>query len=268
MSSDFVIKWLLSIIIGSIWVIVSTSVAEKISGKLGGLIVGLPSTAVIAFLFIGLTQGIEAVKTASVTLTLMSGFYGFFFITYLLLAKTSFVKALTGSLAVWFTGAIFVFVLNPSSLASSVIGWLLLTVFSISWVSKNIVIKEKTIPEKIVGSSIWLKSLLSGLIISVIVLISKFAGPSWGGIFATFPSLSVVTLMITNKSGGLEFTRLIAKNIQLSITTSLGLFAILSYFLFPALGVILGTITSYIVLLVLGVPLYKLFERLKQQRSS
>jgi len=264
MSNDFVVKWLLSLLVGSIWVIVSTTVAEKISGKLGGLITGLPSTAVITFLFIGLTQGVDAVKTASVTLTLMSGFYSFFFITYLLLSKTNFSKALTGSFTVWFMCALLVAIINPSSLTISVIAWLFLIVLSISWVSKNITIKIKKIPKKIVGSPIWLKSLLSGLIISGVVLISKIAGPSWGGIFATFPSLSVVTLLVTNRSGGLEFTRLIAKNIQISITTTLGLFAVFSYFLFPNLGVMLGTITSYVLLLVISVPLYKLFERLKQ----
>lgn len=260
----FVYKWILSLLVGAAWVIVSTTVAEKISGKVGGLITGLPSTAVVAFLFIGLTQGTDAVKTASISLLLMSGFYSFFFITYLLLSKKTFSKALMGSFIIWFTFAILVSLINPSNLFLSFIAWLLMIVSSIIWASKNISIQANKIPKKVISSPIWFKSLLSGLIISSVVLISKIAGPSWGGIFATFPSLSIVTILVTEKSGGLEFTRLIAKNIHISITTTLGLFAILSYFLFPIIGVVMGTITSYILLILISVPLYRLFEKFKQ----
>ena len=256
--------WLLSILFGSIWVVASTTVAEKISGRLGGLIAGLPSTAVVGLLFIGLTQGTEAATTATVILPLSSGLYCFFFIAYLLLSKRGFTVAIIGSLVTWFIIALIASIVAPSSLLVSLLIWLILVVLCIAWVVKNISIETKKIPQKIKGGPMWFKALLSGFVIGGVVLISKTAGPSWGGIFATFPAITISTLLVTAKSGGLEFTRLIAKNILISITTTLGLFAILVYITFPILGPILGTISSYILLLLVSIPLYHLvFEKLK-----
>ena len=81
----FITKWIISLIVGTAWVAVFTTIAEKISGKLGGLLVGLPSTAVVSLLFIGLTQGVNAARISSVVMPYSSGLYCFFFITFLLL---------------------------------------------------------------------------------------------------------------------------------------------------------------------------------------
>ena len=61
----FIIKVIFSLILGIVWVIISTYLAERVSGKLGGIIVGLPSTAVSSLLFVGLTQGIQAAQIAA-----------------------------------------------------------------------------------------------------------------------------------------------------------------------------------------------------------
>ena len=94
----FITKWLLSLVVGVIWVTVSTTVAEKISGKLGGLIVGMPSTAVISLLFIGLTQGVPAANIAATVMVFSAGLYCLYFFTYLLLTPRGFYYGLTLSL--------------------------------------------------------------------------------------------------------------------------------------------------------------------------
>ena len=98
----FITKWLLSLIIGSFWVVISTVIAEKISGKIGGLILGLPTTAVVSLLFIGLTQDLESVLKASKIVPFMSGFYCFFFLTYLIRSKKGFMIGLINALIIWF----------------------------------------------------------------------------------------------------------------------------------------------------------------------
>lgn len=143
--------------------------------------------------------------------------------------------------------------------------WLILVAACIWWTIRNIHINHKLIPKKIVSSPLWLKAILTGIVISLIVVISKLAGPKWGGIFATFPALATSTYLITIKSGGVEFTRLIAKNILISTTTTIGLFGIFCYFLFPIVGVILGSVFAYIGLLIISLPLYFLiFDKIKE----
>lgn len=226
----FVVKVFLSLIIGIIWVILSTYIAERVSGKIGGLIVGLPSTAVISLLFIGLTQGIPAALTASKIIPFSSGLYCFYFIAYLLLTKKGFKQGFFGSLIVWFIFAIVAVRFSPDNLLVSIILWLILVASCIWWVVKNVQINHKLIPKKIIGNPLWLKALITGTVISLIVIIGKIAGPKWGGVFANFPALTISTYLVTIKSGGIEFTRLIAKNILISTTTTIGIFAILCYF--------------------------------------
>jgi len=263
--NPFITKWLLSLIMGGSWVVISTVIAERISGRLGGLILGLPTTAVVGLLFIGLTQGVEATLTASVIVPLMSGLYCFFFLAYLVQTKRGFAKGLTIALLIWLVFAVVASKLSVTSLIISSIIWLLLVIGTIWWANKNVQIDNKLIPKNIQGGPLWLKAILSGFVISSIVLIGKFAGPTWGGIFAAFPALTVSTFLITIKSGGVEFTRLIAKNIHISTTTTVGLYAILVYFFYPVFGIIPGTIAAYIILLLISIPLYRLvFDKLKE----
>lgn len=261
----FIFKVFLSLLIGIVWVIVSTNIAERVSGKLGGLIVGLPSTAVISLLFVGLTQGTPAALTSSMIVPYSSGLYCFFFVTFLLLTKKGFKIGFIGSLIVWF---IFAFVASkypPNNLFESIIVWLTLVVSTIFWAVKKIHIDHRLIPKNIVSGPLWLKAVITGTVISLIVIISKVAGPRWGGILATFPALTISTILITIKSGGVEFTRLIAKNVLISTTTSISIFAILCYFLYPISGVILGTIFAYIGVFVISIPLYFLFlDKIKE----
>jgi len=261
----FTIKVLLSLIVGIIFVVGSTYVAERVSGKLGGLIVGLPSTAVISLLFVGLTQGVSAALISSQIIPYSSGLYTFFFITYLWLSKKGFILALIGSLAVWFFFAYFASIFAPNTLLeSSLIGFTLI-ISSLLLVVKKIHINQNVIPKKIVSSPVWIKALLTGIVIGFIVLISKIAGAKWGGIFATFPALTISTILITVKSGGVEFTRLIAKNVLISTTTTISLFAILCYYLYPIFGVIKGTLLSYLGLLMISIPIYfYIFEKIKE----
>lgn len=262
---SFIIKVVLSLITGIIFVVISTYLAERVSGKLGGIIVGLPSTAVISLLFVGLTQGIHAARTAAMIVPYSSGLYCFFFIAYLLATKKGFNIGFFLSLLVWFLFAFFASVISPRNLIVSIcIGFLLIFV-TIYWVVKNIHINHKFIPKKIISSPVWLKAVLTGTVIAFIVIISKLAGPKWGGIFATFPALTISTILITVKSGGVEFTRLIAKNVLISTTTTISLFALFGYFLFPIVGLIIGSILAYIGLLLISIPLYLLVvDKLKE----
>ena len=252
----FIIKVILSLVIGIIWVIISTYVAERVSGKLGGLIVGLPSTAVISLLFVGLTQGIPAALTAATIVPYSSGLYCFFFVTYLLMNNKGFYQGFFSSLLVWFFFAFFASFISPKNLIVSTLIGFTLIVLTIFWAVTKININQKLIPRKIISSPLWLKALLTGTIIALIVVISKISGPKWGGIFATFPALTISTILITAKSGGIEFTRLIAKNVLISTTITISLFAIFSYLIYPLVGVILGSIIAYLSLLLVSIPLY------------
>ena len=202
--------------------------------------------------------------TAAVIMPYSSGLYCTFFLTYLWLTKKSFSVGLIFSLIIWLLFASLAAAFPVRDIYLSAFVWLVLVTLSIVYAVKKLPINHQLIPAKIVKTPLWLKATLSGAVISAIVLISKLAGPTWGGIFGTFLALTVSTFLVTIKSGGTEFTRLIAKNVLISTTTTIGIYAILNYFLLPAFGIILSTILAYIGLLLISLPLYfGVFEKIK-----
>ena len=51
--SSFLFQIILSCVVGSLWVLLTTLLADRFGSKLGGFIGGLPSTAAVSFFFIG-----------------------------------------------------------------------------------------------------------------------------------------------------------------------------------------------------------------------
>ena len=49
MTDTFILKLALSFLIGGLWITVASVAAERLGSKIGGVIAGLPSTAVVAF---------------------------------------------------------------------------------------------------------------------------------------------------------------------------------------------------------------------------
>lgn len=256
------IKWLLSLIVGGSWVTITTVVAERLGPKLGGLIGGMPSTALISFLFIALTQSTQAAVTATTIVPASVGFYSFFFLTYLLTTKFGFHKALALSLITWFIFAALALTIGIQSIITSISIWLILVAFSIMFVQTKVTLRPvKTIKIHYTTAMILERALLSGLIISIAVLMAKLAGPNWGGVLSTFPALTISTLLIIRKTAGLEFTRHIMKNFMISMTMNLGIFALLVRQTYPWYGPWVGTGFSYMGTLGFTYILHKILNK-------
>jgi hypothetical protein len=261
----FVIKSVLSVLLGIIWVSMTTLVAERVSGKLGGLIAGLPSTAVISLLFIGLTQPLDVTVSTSSVIPFSTGVYCFFFLSYLYFSKKSFAKGMIAGLITWFFFAYVAHELAPSNIYISILIWLVLDTISIYVALKYLKIDKSKIPERINKTPIWLKVLISGFTMTGVILISLLAGPRWGIVFVTFPAITTSTFLITIKSGGVEFTRQVALNILISTTVTIGIFAILAHFIMPLTGAVVGIVLAYILLIGIAYFLYRtVFDKLKQ----
>jgi hypothetical protein len=107
---------------------------------------------------------------------------------------------------------------------------------------------------------ILLRGLISGFIISLAVLVSRLAGPVIGGIFSTFPVIFMSTLAITYFTGGVEFSRAVAKTLMLSGMINVGFYAICAHFLIPELGVWLGTLACLILSIISAAASYRIIR--------
>lgn len=257
MDSAFFLKLALSFLIGSAWVTLSTLAAEKYGSILGGLIAGLPSTVVVALLFIGLSQSPLAASAATTVIPLTQGINGIFLVAYLIWVRKGLTAGLLGALAVWAVQASLLLVIGLKSFMISLAGWLVLAAGCILVVEKAMNIpSRKGIKIRHTSSQIILRALFGGTVIAFAVLMAKVGGPSFGGVFSTFPAMFLSTLIITYHDGGADFSRAVAKSLMISGEVNIVLYAVLARFLFKAWGLALGTSVSLMVCLGSGYLLY------------
>ncbi len=242
MEASFWYKFGLSFVVGSAWVTLTTVVAERYGSRIGGLIGGLPSTAVVALLFIGLTQTPLAASEATTVMPLAMGLNGLFMIAYLLSVRRGLASGVGIALLVWFSLASVLVTVGIRHFWVSVIGWLLLVVGCYRVVEGCMKIPSQakvrvchTFPQ------IARRALFSGTVIAFAVFMGKVGGPRFGGVFATFPVIFLSTLVISYQTGGVEFSRAVAKALMVSGMINVSLYAIAVRYLYPWSGLALGT---------------------------
>ena len=87
MDTTFIWKLILSFVAGSIAVTLTTAAAEKFGSKIGGLIGGIPSTSVVALLFIGIVHSPEYVVQATDVIPLMMGCNSLFLVVFVVISR-------------------------------------------------------------------------------------------------------------------------------------------------------------------------------------
>lgn len=265
MEASFWIKLALSFIVGSLWVTLATLSAERFGSKIGGLIGGLPSTVVIALLFIGFTQSPQVAAQATTVMPLAQGLNGLFVLTFMLLIRRGLWSGLFGALVVWFIQSTLLYLLDIHAFWISLIGWLLLFLFCYRVLEKWMKISslEKLQVSYPPSQLIW-RVLFGGVVIALAVFMGKLGGPLLGGIFGSFPAMFLSTLVITYTSGGPDFSRSVGKSLLISGLINVPLYEIVVRFLYPAVGLGLGTALGLLFSLGIG---YLTFKYMKARMS-
>jgi uncharacterized membrane protein (GlpM family) len=257
MDAPFWYKLGLSFIVGGAWVTLSTLAAERFGSKIGGLIGGLPSTALVGLLFIGLTQSPSAAIQATTIIPLSQGLNGVFILVYLLGVPFGLAAGLIGALSAWFLLASLLIVSGIDSFALSVGAWILLVPGCYLTVEHGMRIPSKgNLKVNYSPGQISLRALFGGAVIALAVWVSKVGGPLYGGVFTTFPAMFVSTLAITYRSGGTVFSRAVAKSIMISGLINVVLYAIAVRYLYAWFGLLAGTLLAVVFSLFTGYLTY------------
>ena len=238
-------KLILSFIIGGAWITLATVVAEKCGTKLGGVIAGLPSTALITFFFIGWTQSTNAAAEATTLSPLIGAVIYLSMLVYLsLVRKINFWLALIASLFVWFVLSLGVYSTSFRSFWISMI--VLVLVLTASYYVLEKVLKIKSESKRKLKHTLPLllfRGSMTGIIIAIAVLLAKVSGPVLGGVFAMFPAAFLGTIIVTHLAHGKDFSSGVMK-IAILTGVSVIAFVVFVRFRFVPLGLIWGTIVS------------------------
>ncbi|TET26992.1 MAG: DUF3147 family protein [Candidatus Bathyarchaeum sp.] len=258
-------KLTLSFLVGSAWITLSTIIAERYGSKIGGLIGGLPSTAFISLLFIGITQTPLVASEATTVIPLAQAFNGLFIIAYILLVRRGIGVGLMGALLVWFFLASSLLASGMIDFWISVIGWALLVLGCYLIVEKCMdVSSQGKVSVRYTSSQVIFRALFGVIVIVFSVFMGKIGGPVYGGVFATFPAVFLSTLLITYRTGGAKFSQAVAKSLMVSGMINVVIYAIAVRYLYIRTGLLYGTV---IALAISAVSAYLTFMFMRAKLS-
>lgn len=247
MIDNFIIKLVLSFLVGGTWVTTATLIADKYGTKIGGIIIGLPSTLLVSLFFIGWTQSPGVAVEATTIVPIIGAVNALFLVVYIALLRAKFWLALSGSLLFWTMFSFALVFLKFSNFPLSLIIYLIVVFISYFIIEKGIGVKSESARkiEHTFGSLLF-RGFLSGMIIALAVVMGKIGGPLLGGMFAMFPAMFLSTLLITYFSHGPLFSSAVMKAAILS-AASVVFFGILVRYTYIPLGLWWGTLFSIII---------------------
>ena len=257
MSDVFLFKLALSFIVGGVWTTLATIVAEKFGTKLGGIITGLPSTAIFSLFFIGWTQTAIFASQSTTIIPIIMGIDALFVVIYVLLSKINFYLAIVTSLIFWFTLSLGLVFLGFNNFTYSLIALAVLLAFSYFVLEKRVAIKsEGRKNTQYTSLQILFRGVLGGIIIAFAVIMAEVGGPLLGGAFAVFPAVMFSVMLITYFAQGYSFSWAILKIAALTGAVNVVIYASAVRYTYLHTGLVYGTLISFIISLISASCLY------------
>ena len=254
MTDLLILHLIIAFIVGGAWVSSATLIAERYGSALGGLVGGLPAISIVSFLFIGLNQSPETASQATVVFPLALSFTMSFLLVYAIVSKRGFPVAFLLALIVWASLSAIAALLNLRNLLLSVGTFLSVTGFYFY------ILKMRMKLPHVGGAQLVyslpqaaFRAVVGGSIIALAVLLSQLGGPEVGGIASSFPAIFSLTLFFSYRTRGMELSRALTKPLLLSATVTAFPYSLLVGYLYPILGVGIGTTVALLCALPLVV---------------
>lgn len=248
--SLFHFQLLLSFLVGGGLVSLLTLLAERASQRMAGLIITIPSTVAMSFLFIGWTIGPDKIPAVMPPIPFGIGAVLMFATTYLYLSKIKLPKpisltvCLVGALGVWFSLMLPLAIFEINDLRVSLAGFVVFTLLAHYLITKKTHAKSTLQKIHYTLPQILFRGAFIGAIITLAVFLAKTSGPLWGGVFAAFPAVFISSFLILHWHYDSAFLFRTFKNAPLGNIGFLA-FVLVSAWSFPAFGTLLGLLVAY-----------------------
>lgn len=258
---DLLLQIILPFIISATVVILITVIAEKYGTKIGGILGTLPSTIIIALIFISLNRGaVFASRSASVIPAEMA-INLLFLLIFTILAYRSTSLALFGSLSVWAVLSTILYIIAIENIIISFALYVLSLVLTFIYLEKVIKIQShKKVKVHYTKKKILLRGVLAGTVIATAVFLSNI-NPLLSGIFSIFPAIFLSTMLITVIEHGPRFTSGMAKSMVFGSQTVMS-YVVAVHFFYPRFDILLGTLFSFFIALTIAMILLKFRRRI------
>lgn len=249
-------------VLSALIVVIITIVAEKYGTKVGGILGTLPSTIIIAFIFIAHNKGVDFASKAVAIVPAELGINLVFLFLFAILAYRSTIVAFSVSIAAWTILSSILFFLDITNIFVSLTIYFILLGFTFITLEhfKKIPSAGRVVVHY-TPLKIGLRGVLAGIVIAISVLLSNL-GAGLSGIFSVFPAIISSTMLISVREYGPDFAAAMAKSMIFGISSVL-CYATIIHFLYPTYGVLIGTIVAFSISFVLTMVLFKLRSKIR-----
>ena len=248
----------LAFLVGGVYIGLCIRAAELFGSQWGGIIIGLPSTSLVSFGFIGLTQGTQAVVEAIPIVPIAFGMNAFYVLLFAKLeAHYGWKAALAASQADWVAIMVPLTAAHPENLALTTAAGVTCMALAIVW-GRGIVNRKIDKP-KFSMADFALRAAFAGLVIASSVFLAKTQGPIWGGLMAGFPAAFSASLVLISRKHGGGFASAIAKNMPWGNLACIP-YLLVAYVLLPAMGLWVGLAAAYAASLLAGIVIQRLIR--------
>jgi hypothetical protein len=242
---EFACHVLLSFLVAGVWITGATVVAERFGSKLGGLIGNLPATIVVAFFFIGLTQGPEFTREAARAVPTGMTIDAVFLFVFVVSLRAGILPAVILSLGSWFLLALVASGLHNTDWLATTVLYLAVTVMAFLVMERGLKIRSVARSTKKYSlAQLGARAGFAGSVVASTVIVARLSGPYWAGLFSIFPAVMLSTMVILSRVQGADFARATGKVLVLS-STNIVIFGAAVYLTFPFLGLGWGILASY-----------------------
>ena len=242
MDTFFVGKLIVAFVAGGLYIPFCVWATERFGSRFGGLLIGLPSTTLISFLFIAWTQDPNAaVMAAAITPAALaaSGFFlvEFFHFYHLQRKMMTFL-----GIFLWFALILPLVIYKITDIRISLLIAVPLLAILLFYFRKH---PNRKLDKVKAENDFMYRFVFSGSVIMVAVYLGKTLGPIWGGVFAAFPAAFMTSFILLDQNHGKTFSIAAAKSAIYGTIATI-LFAVVFYYAVPVLGLILGTMIAYL----------------------
>jgi len=252
--NPFLLRVFISFLVGGCLITVLSLTAERYP-RIGGIIIALPSTLVVSFVFIGLTQSeLAASEAAAATLANLGP--ATLCLAGLIRAQpgdsavVDIVIGLTTGVLLWFIPAIVLIGLGGAGVP---VACLIFIGFLIpAWLLLRGGPKKPAPPPGVYSTTHKVvRAMIGGALIASSVWVAKLAGNTVGGVIASFPIVITTTIVFIRTKMPIETIQTIGVRLPDGMAL-LALFALATVYSYPALGVGWGTLVPIVIVLILA----------------
>jgi len=261
MDPSFYIKLALSFVVGGLWITLASVTAERLGSKVGGVIGGLPSTAVVAYGFIAWTQGPQRAFDATTAFPLSFSANALYLIAFAALARHGLGAAIGGALATWLAAQALLLALPAPTIGLGIAVWLAVLVLAYLALERWLRVRsQRRVAVRYTLAQLAGRAAFAGGIVALAVVMTQVGGPVWGSVFASFPALYTSTLVLTGRSAGVGFARSLTTSLMISSLVNVVVFVVAFRLAVLELGLLAALAAAYLASLVSAYGTYRFIK--------